>query len=713
MVVMSALKRCVLFLLCAVLLTGMAQPFLKAGAVFDGALQFDEEGKFTVMQLADIQENKEVEADTIDLLERALERYSPDLVVLTGDNIKGLISSNSFREAVDQFLAPLMAANVKFAITFGNHDDLGSWPVNPGSREEQYGYYKTKGGALFVDHDVPSLDGTGSGSIPIYPYGQTSGAPAFQLFLMDSGGYVNVTLDLDNVKTSQIDFYIATNPTVPCLWFQHIPVPDIYDLLTKVPSGTPDSYEGSHEPFKEDDWALNASLIDWKASGGLSAAEIYKEAPGPTNLSDYRDSEHRSSAQHGSKTVYETWMANGNMKGAFFGHNHKNSFVGTTADGITLGYAKGATLEAYNDGDPGLRVFEINKNGSYTTISATLSSLRNYAPGDYAAVNSAIAATRAFIDGKPYYRANDIHDPGYYNPAGTAAGEGLYLPEFFDDEAAALESAIGAVEHNLDIRYQSVINGFASSIVLAWRELRLKNADYTTVHRLEGYTDATAILAPPYYAGTHGGQMLPRQFYTVDSLAVWDACLNAVPPGLKLPGQAVLDGFALALQEAYQALRLKPEFVLPRLGALPGSQTVVAADGLLYGLAEGITQAMFEKEFVCIYGNGRPAYSSPYGGFGTGTAVNVEDKDTGEVVSSHFLVVFGDVNGDGRIDAVDADICAAVQNWLMIWDETDQRCFFRAGDINNDGRVDSVDADLIGCYANWLLDIDQVTGAVL
>jgi len=38
-VVVNAKKRCVLSFLCAVLLTGMAQPFLKAGALFDGTLQ--------------------------------------------------------------------------------------------------------------------------------------------------------------------------------------------------------------------------------------------------------------------------------------------------------------------------------------------------------------------------------------------------------------------------------------------------------------------------------------------------------------------------------------------------------------------------------------------------------------------------------------------------------------------------------------------------
>jgi len=313
---MTRIKRIgYLFLVIAIIATITRFPEVTANASFGGVFQFDEEGKFTVLQLADIQENKSVESGTIDLITRALARYKPDLVVFTGDNVKGLISSSSFESAVDQFLAPLIATGTEFAVTFGNHDDLGPWP-NPGTREEQYAYYKSKGGSLFVDHDVPALDGTGSGSIPIYPYEHSSGTPAFQVFLMDSGTYNTITYtSLDAIKTSQIDYYLTTNPKVPSLWFQHIPVPDMYDnLLNQVPSGTANSFEGSHDPYKDYTWALNTSLIDFKASGSANTAEIYKEAPGPPDLSTYQDAAHRSSALYGSKTLYEAWLTNGKAR---------------------------------------------------------------------------------------------------------------------------------------------------------------------------------------------------------------------------------------------------------------------------------------------------------------------------------------------------------------------------------------------------------------
>ncbi len=40
---------------------------------------------------------------------------------------------------------------------------------------------------------------------------------------------------------------------------------------------------------------------------------------------------------------------------------------GTDTNGIRLGYTPAATLQAYNRNNPGLRVFRIKENGTYTT----------------------------------------------------------------------------------------------------------------------------------------------------------------------------------------------------------------------------------------------------------------------------------------------------------------------------------------------------------
>ncbi|RSX54931.1 Ser/Thr protein phosphatase family protein [Bifidobacterium dolichotidis] len=52
-------------------------------------LRFRKDGTFRVLQLADIQDGPAVSPDTIALIDAAIERAEPDLVVLTGDQIRG------------------------------------------------------------------------------------------------------------------------------------------------------------------------------------------------------------------------------------------------------------------------------------------------------------------------------------------------------------------------------------------------------------------------------------------------------------------------------------------------------------------------------------------------------------------------------------------------------------------------------------------------
>ena len=52
-------------------------------------LRFNEDGTFRVLQMADIQDKPEVNRDTIRLIKAAIREAKPDLVVLTGDQIRG------------------------------------------------------------------------------------------------------------------------------------------------------------------------------------------------------------------------------------------------------------------------------------------------------------------------------------------------------------------------------------------------------------------------------------------------------------------------------------------------------------------------------------------------------------------------------------------------------------------------------------------------
>lgn len=137
-----------------------------------GRLQFHLSGKFRVLQVADIQEGPTVAKDTVRLIARACDDARPDLVVFTGNQIKGydpafsqtfrsrswgqtVVSAVSslarfgiaaatpatsgtetsaerenplahtrrlVRDQASQFLAPLIERGIPFAVTYGNHD---------------------------------------------------------------------------------------------------------------------------------------------------------------------------------------------------------------------------------------------------------------------------------------------------------------------------------------------------------------------------------------------------------------------------------------------------------------------------------------------------------------------------------------------------------------------------------------------------------------
>ena len=92
-------------------------------------LRFRNDGTFKILHVTDVQENPNFSPDTLHLLTAALDRETPDLVVFTGDQIKGYSArfrgksaKAAFEKAVCTLLLPLEARCVPFCVTFGNHD---------------------------------------------------------------------------------------------------------------------------------------------------------------------------------------------------------------------------------------------------------------------------------------------------------------------------------------------------------------------------------------------------------------------------------------------------------------------------------------------------------------------------------------------------------------------------------------------------------------
>jgi len=821
---MSGCKKALCLLLCAALFAAAAAWAAPVASAEGAALQFDQNGKFTVMQITDIQTAAGVPTRVISAITEAIRQYQPDLAVFTGDNvIESILTEGNFKDAVDEYLAPLINSNTKFAVSFGNHDDQG-----PGSPDKtgQYAYYQSVGGSNFVDHDVPALDGVGSGSIDIYPYGQSSGTPAYRVYLMDSGSDPS-SGSFDCCYTSQIDYYIQQSlqtPGVPSLWFQHVIVPDIYTrCMTTADNGTGVSKTGTGS-FSGDKWYLDTARINWARCSSSAVEDIYRDAPSPATLGLYESAAHRSSAQYGSKTLYEAWRDYGGLKGAYFGHEHLNEFVMTTTDGIDLGYGESTGLYKtlgiypYHDDNPGVSIYELDIGGSYTsrfvaesdlahpavdlsgptgswriyaeTVKNSLFSWDNGTEDDvYIRMYSENNATGTLLYQTPDLvgtensgnsgnlilpdipTTNRIKSLQIIMPAGTNAWGCARLRVFYtpyggaeqqiwdyDPDKTTIDEShhteanftwFQANSHTLSFNSNGADGGEMPPLSLVWGvtltlpEVALTKTGYFFTGWAEspsgpavynngavyhaGAADAVlyAQWAPNVYTVGYSGNGSDAGV-TVSSLHVYDTpsalTVNAFTrTGYTFAGWSTKENGGVEYTDGQTVLNLTGENALllyavwtsnqPVLQPAEGSPAVIdSTGGLIYGLEPGLGRDDFLNGFVQVAGNGTLVISGASGSIGTGTKIELIDNASGTVVRTYFILIFGDVNGDGNIDSADAGEFIDYENFTLNWDPAADALLFRAGDINGDGNIDSADAGLAIDVENYLMAVDQTTG---
>ena len=339
------------------------------GAANAPRFEFGPDGKFTFFHLTDLHLNpngRKLHPSVERIILAALEKYRPSLLVLTGDNVNGqngdVNSRGKFEETVDPLIELFGSKEVPFCVTFGNHDSEKKGP-DRFSRQEQYDYYKEKGGKFFVDHDVPELYGVGSGVVQIFKRGARK--PSFNLFVMDSGDYPEATgagwPGYEGCHADQIAWYERVSGKTPCLWFQHIMVPDVNVgglFVDAPPCSDPKAKENDENGYK-----MSCPDGERRMLLAKGVAGVLKEHTCPPYWKTYRDEAHTFEG----RTLYDSWRKMGNLKGAYFGHDHMNTFDGTDANGIRLGMTKCCTYWSYNDGNPGLRVFKVSADGTYST----------------------------------------------------------------------------------------------------------------------------------------------------------------------------------------------------------------------------------------------------------------------------------------------------------------------------------------------------------
>lgn len=306
-------------------------------------LRFRGDGTFRILHLTDIHkvcpemdddEDKSVpfskSAETLRIIDACIEQTQPDLIVFGGDNIGGhwdeMTDAFALR-CLSDILSPVIRRNIPLAAVFGNHDAQNEKTTPLLSREIQMSLYMNYANfrGCFNEADVY---GCGNYHIPVLD--SAADRPLWNIWCMDSNDYPrdgkhNITGEgYDLVHEDQIAWYENTvkaekekyGRTVPAVLFQHIPVREEFDFIEECSKEEAD-YEAGGKFFR--------------AKAGELKEGLLRESPCPPSEPCRQ---------------FSSWVECGDIKAAFFGHDHTNTFC-FEKDGIKLYQTISAGCETY------------------------------------------------------------------------------------------------------------------------------------------------------------------------------------------------------------------------------------------------------------------------------------------------------------------------------------------------------------------------------
>jgi hypothetical protein len=304
-------------------------------------LKFHPDGSFKIMQITDIQDGVKLSADTMNFIERALDEAKPDLVVFTGDQIKGYSSSLKGNKAqenvkfvIDKIIEPLAKRSIPFAVAFGNHDLQCKIPT-----EMQLEFYQSY--PQCVSYDTPNVPGVANHIVPIL--GSDGKNVVFNLYIFDSHGSKGT--GYDTIHKEQIDWYRnereklreENGKYVPSFVFQHIPFEEMYFAFDEVKRNT----KGSLPAYRKRKGKSYKLKSDYE-----NDESFFGELPAVPDV---------------NMGQFEAIKEKGDVIGAFFGHDHKNCFI-AKHEGVDMGYTPGVGFNVYGPSyNRGVRIFELNE----------------------------------------------------------------------------------------------------------------------------------------------------------------------------------------------------------------------------------------------------------------------------------------------------------------------------------------------------------------
>lgn len=297
-----------------------------ADAQEDGALRFNEDGTFTILLLAGLQDTQLPSSYLLRSVAGVLRDYPPDLVVLLGDQLDGRnpvlrignVDTN-VRLALARILAPIERAQVPFAALFGSGDYDA--PLSMKRQRELY--------AAYPQCVLPGVAASDKGVAVLPVYGEDGARPLLNLYFFDA-----VSTNRSGagaISEEQVKRYVEqsaqrradnVNQSVPAVAFMNAAVPEIYELFSRASVAETGAVRGAGE--KSDYYRLDSERIF------LGQAQEAPSIPAQNN------------------GLFDAFVDQNDVFLSVSGRDHTNSFIGSLS-GVDLLSAPGSTFTGPND----------------------------------------------------------------------------------------------------------------------------------------------------------------------------------------------------------------------------------------------------------------------------------------------------------------------------------------------------------------------------
>ena len=310
------------------------------------SLKFGKDGKFKIVQFNDTQDGPLTDRRTLELMDKVIETEKPDFVLINGDVIDGQPkTATEVKQAINNVVQPMESRKVKWALTFGNHDEDSL--SNGTNMTEAKMLDFIRGYKYNVNTREDEIFGSSNSQLLIS--GSRANKPKFGIWLLDSGRYAASQIggqdfkglkNYDWIRPEQVQWYREASKAterrhgkVPSLMFFHIPLWEHHHM-----------WYGSQFTSNEAD---HAAAVKKHSIVGEKNEAVYSGAF--------------------NSGLFTALLERGDVRGAYCGHDHINSYMGNYF-GIELGYGPGTGFGPYgkNGADKhqlrGARVFELDEN---------------------------------------------------------------------------------------------------------------------------------------------------------------------------------------------------------------------------------------------------------------------------------------------------------------------------------------------------------------